>query len=102
MDDKEFSIVKNISKLNKLFNKLFQKKTNSYKKIKILYYFFQVLETLEMDLDTCLSILDIFCRKLNKLEIDKKHIREKIYSKNAYLYIKHYTPLKFVNWLFVK
>ena len=63
---------------------------------------FQILETLEMDLNTCLSITDIFCRKFNKLEIDKKHIREKIYSKNAYLYIKHYTPLKFVNWLFVK
>ena len=49
-----------------------------------------------------ISILDIFCRKNIKFEIDKKQIREKIFSKNANLFIKHYTPLKFVNWIFAK
>ena len=102
IDDTEFHIINYVSRIKKLFNNFFQKKTNIYRKIKILFYFFQILETLKIDLNVFLSILDIFCRKLNKFDIDKKHIRKKIYSKNTDLYLKHYTPLKFVNWLFVK
>ena len=61
-----------------------------------------ILETLDIDMCAYLSMLDIFCRKNSKMDIDKKQIKKKIYSKNANLFIKHYTPLKFINWLFGK
>ena len=101
-ENKEFVVINYISSIKKLFDKFFKNKTNLYKKIKIILYFFHVLETLDIDICAYLSILDIFCRKNIKLEIDKKQIREKIFSRNANLFIKHYTPLKFINWLFAK
>lgn len=101
-ENKEFSIINFTSKIKKIFDKFFQNKKNNYEKIKMMLYFFNILETLEVESSVYISLLETFCNKNNKININKTHIREKIYSKNSQLFIKHYTPLKFINWLFSK
>ena len=61
-ENKEFVMINYISKIKKIFEKFFKNKTNLYKRIKLMLYFFNILETLDIDMCAYLSMLDIFCR----------------------------------------
>jgi len=97
---KEIVIEKFTSKIKKIFTNFLKIKNNAYDKLKKIIYFSKLLRTSEIDSEKYISILDIFSKKLKKTFIIEKNIKEKFFSEKNNLYIKHYTPLKFVNWIF--
>jgi len=97
---KEIVIEKNTSKIKRILINFLKIKNNAYDKLKNFIYFSKILRTYEMDSERYISILDIYSKKLKKTFINEKKIREKFFSEKNNLYIKHYTPLKFVNWIF--
>lgn len=88
--------------LKKLFSKIISRKGGDIncEKLATFLYFFKTLTAKDSKIENIIHILDIFCKKNIKLEITTNKIRNRMYSKNCALYMKHYTPLKFVNWLF--
>ena len=99
--DMEIIINNTIKQNNKLFKKIFHKNNdNSYEKLNIISYFFQTLRTKKIDISTFNTIMDIFSRKVFLKKINNNDIKKKMFHQKNYLYLKYYTPLKFVNWLF--
>tara|TARA_Y100000588_G_C14222310_1_gene911565 strand:- start:416 stop:1228 length:813 start_codon:yes stop_codon:yes gene_type:complete len=101
-NENEIIMQKLLQNNKKIFNNFFSKKGASEAKLKIILNLFETMAPKELELLNFIQILEIFCRKLEKREITEEQIKKKLYSKNIFLYIKLYTPLKFVNWLFAK
>ena len=47
-----------------------------------------------------ISICEIFNKKIQKKQITKEIIEQKLYRNDCNLYITKLTPLKFINWIF--
>ena len=77
---------------------------DSYKNLKdklpLEFYFIRMLQHDKISVESFLSICEYFVKKIKKKNIDKASIQIKLYHPNNILFRSHYTPLKYVNWLF--
>ena len=83
--------------MNKLNNDTYD---NLKIRLPILFYFVRMLQHDKIAVDQFLSIYESFVKKIKKKKIKKEAIKVKLYHPNNILFRTHYTPLKYVNWLF--
>jgi len=90
--------IKNIIKLmNHINNSTYEKLTNS---TSLQLYFIQTFQHEKMDINSFVLIVEAFLKKIKKNKINIDTLQSKFYHPKNTLFYTHYTPLKYINWLF--
>ena len=100
---KEIVINYAIQHTKKILNKLFNKKMKFLeleKKLEVLLFVIRVLQNNEIPLERFINICEYFFKKNQKKDITLSKIKMKMYHPKNVLYYSHYSPNKYVNWLF--
>ena len=100
---KEIVINYAIQHTKKILNKLFNKKikfSELDKKMEVLLFVIRVLQNNEIPLERFINICEYFFKKTQKKDITLSKIKMKMYHPKNVLYYLHYSPNKYVNWLF--
>lgn len=101
---KETVINFSIQKTNKIIEKIYKKKESSkinINDVNTIKFFITSLQDFKLDNIKYISICDLFVKRLNKTEINIESIQKKIHRNDCSDILDKYSPLKFVNWLFV-
>ena len=101
LNQKHLIIIYTSMHVKKIMNRL---NNGPYDKLKIrlpiLFYFVRMLQHDKISVESFLLIYESFVKKIKKKNINKLAIKSKLYHPNNILFRTHYTPLKYVNWLF--
>ena len=95
-----FCIKQSIKIIDKVYDKNKSLKNNLDNTGLILYFLYAINDP-EIDNIKYCSICDSFVKKLKKKSITLNMLQEKLYRGECSNYIKTYTSLRFVNWLFL-
>ena len=95
-----FCIKQSIKIIDKVYDKNKSLKNNLDNTGLILYFLYAIKDP-EIDNIKYCSICDSFVKKLKKKSITLNMLQEKLYRGECSNYIKTYTSLRFVNWLFL-
>ena len=95
-----FSIQKTNKKIEKIYKKKDSNKIN-INDVNTIKFFITSLQDFKLDNIKYISICDLFVKRLNKTEINIESIQKKIHRNDCSDILDKYSPLKFVNWLFV-
>ncbi len=102
-DKKESIIHFCIKQSNKMIDKVYNKdktlQENLENTILILYFIYAIKNPEIENIKYC-SICESFVKKIKKKSINMDTLQEKLYRSECGEYIKNYTALKFINWLF--
>jgi hypothetical protein len=99
LEDKEFFFSDIANNTKHLFEHLLKKKI--YNNLENTIYFLNILKTKDIEITKFKMLMNKFVKKISKKKITQKKIREKMFSKNIDLYLKYYSPLRLINYLFV-
>jgi hypothetical protein len=101
--DKEFIFCDITHSLKIIFDKLLKKNDDIpriFNNIENSIYFFNILKSKGVEISKFKFLIDKFVKKIIKKNITSEKIREKMLSKNIFIYLKHYSSLKMINWVF--
>ena len=94
-----FCIKQSIKIIDKVYNKNKLIESNLENTSLILYFLYAIKDPEIENIKYC-SICDSFVKKMKKKHITIDTLQEKLYRGECSVYIKNYTSLRFINWLF--
>ena len=103
INKKESVVHFTLQKTSKIIDKIFIKDMSleeNLKNLKIVLFFIYAIKEIFEDNITYCNVCECFIKKLRKKCITIDKLREKLFRNDLSLYVKSYTPLRFVNWLF--
>jgi len=94
-----FTLQKTCKILDRIYNKSLPLDKNLRNLKIVLFFIYAIKDTFEDNIIYC-NVCECFIKKMRKKNITIDRLREKLFRNDLSLYVKSYTPLRFVNWLF--
>jgi len=85
--------------IDKIYNKNKSHKDNLENTVLVLYFIYAIKDPQIENIKYC-SICESFVKKLKKKVITIDTLQEKLYRSECSNYIKNFTSLRFINWIF--
>jgi hypothetical protein len=94
-----FCIKRSTKIIDKIYNKNKSRKDNLENTVLVLYFIYAIKDPQIENIKYC-SICESFVKKLKKKVITIDILQEKLYRSECSNYIKNFTSLRFINWIF--
>ena len=99
IEEKINKIKENISSIMNSLLFIGQNLDNKNTKLDIIFNFIKNLEIKDIEINKYTNLCELFCKKIKKKDIDKRHIISKLNTTQFDKNITNMTNLKLINWL---